>query len=81
MSEAEIFDKVKQVLMDDFEVEEELITKESSFYDKMGLDSLDAIDLIVNLNNIYNVDVDNKELENIRNIAELIAVIEKNLSK
>jgi len=81
MNEQEIFDKIKEVLIDDFEVEEELITKEASFYDDMGLDSLDAIDLIVNLNNLYDIDVENKEIEETRTIAQLIAVVQKNLSK
>ncbi|MCK4441855.1 MAG: acyl carrier protein [Sulfurovaceae bacterium] len=81
MSEQEIFDKIKEVLIDDFEVEENLITKDASFYDDMGLDSLDAIDLIVNLNNIYNIDVENKEIEETRTIAQLMNVVQKNLSK
>ncbi|NOZ91623.1 MAG: hypothetical protein GXO60_10115 [Epsilonproteobacteria bacterium] len=81
MSEQEIFDKIKEVLINDFEVEEQLIKKETSFYDDMGLDSLDAIDLIVSLNNIYNIEVDNKDIEEIRNIEQLIEVVQKNLPK
>jgi acyl carrier protein len=79
MSEQEIFDKIKEVLIEEFEVEEKIITKEASFYEDMGLDSLDAIDLVVSLNNIYNIEVDNRDVEEIRNIQQLIEVVKKNL--
>jgi len=81
MKDKDIFNKIKEVLIEDFEVEEELITLQASFYENLGLDSLDAIDLIVNLNNTYDVDIDNKEIEDIRTIEQLIAVIKKNIEK
>jgi acyl carrier protein len=81
MKDGEIFNKIKEVLIEDFEVEEELIKDEASFYEDLGLDSLDAIDLIVNLNNIYNIDVENREVEEIRTVAQLIAVVKKSISK
>jgi len=81
MKDKDIFNKIKEVLIEDFEVEEELITLQASFYENLGLDSLDAIDLIVNLNNTYDVDIDNKEIEDIRTIEQLIAIIKKNIDK
>jgi len=49
MTSEEVFNDSKVILSEEFEVEEELITLDASFYDEMGLDSLDAIDLVVKL--------------------------------
>jgi acyl carrier protein len=80
MSDNEILVEVKKVLMEDFEVEEAVITPAASFYDDLGMDSLDAIDLIVTMNNVFDIDVDNKAIENTKTIQELIDVVKSNLA-
>ena len=75
----EILIEIKKVLVEDFEIEDDAIKPEASFYDDLGLDSLDAIDLIVTMNNVFNIDVENKEIENTQTIEQLIAIVKKNL--
>jgi len=77
MKDEEILVEVKKVLIDEFEVEEEKITLDASFYEDLGLDSLDAIDLIVTLNNLYNIEVDSAESEEIRTVQNLIDIVKK----
>ena len=79
MSEEEILIEIKKVLIEDFEVEDDVIKPEASFYDDLGLDSLDAIDLIVTMNNVFNIDVENKEIENTQTIEQLITIVKNNL--
>jgi acyl carrier protein len=79
MSEEEILVGIKKVLIEEFEVEEEVIKRDASFYNELGLDSLDAIDLIVTMNNVFDIDVDNKEIENTKTIQQLIDVVKHNL--
>ena len=81
MNEEEIFIELKKVLMDEFEVDEEKITPNASFYEDLELDSLDAIDLIVTMNNVYNIDVDNKSMEEILTIQQLIDTVKKYITK
>ncbi len=80
MSDEEILVEVKKVLMDEFEVEESVISPEATFYEDLGLDSLDAIDLIVTLNNFYNIEVEPTESEEIRTIQNLIDIVKKYIS-
>jgi len=77
MSDEEVLIEVKKVLMEEFEVEESLINPEASFYEDLGLDSLDAIDLIVTLNNFYNIEVEPTESEEIRTVQNLIEIVKK----
>ena len=77
MKDEEILVEVKKVLVEEFEVAEENVTTEASFYDDLGLDSLDAIDLIVTLNNLYDIEVAAEESEEIRTVQNLIDVVQK----
>ena len=81
MNEEEILVELKRVLMDEFEVDEEKITPDASFYEDLELDSLDAIDLIVTMNNVYDIDVDNKSMEEILTVQQLIDTVKRYTSK
>lgn len=81
MNEEEILIELKKVLMDEFEVDEEKITPNASFYEDLELDSLDAIDLIVTMNNVYNIDVDNKSMEEILTVQQLIDTVKRYITK
>jgi len=81
MNEEEILNELKKVLIDEFEVDEAKITLEASFYEDLELDSLDAIDLIVTMNNVYNIDVDNKSMEEILTVQQLIDTVKNYIAK
>ena len=81
MNEEKILVELKKVLMDEFEVDEEKITPNASFYEDLELDSLDAIDLIVTMNNVYNIDVDNKSMEEILTVQQLINTVKRYVDK
>ncbi len=80
MTNEEIFNDLNVILSEEFEVENNLITLDASFYDEMGLDSLDAIDLVVNISDKYNIDIGNKAIEETKTIQELIDAIQKHLN-
>lgn len=75
MKDEDVLVEVKKVLMEEFEVEEGLISPEATFYEDLGLDSLDAIDLIVTLNNFYDIEVEPSESEEIRTVQNLIDIV------
>jgi len=75
MTRLKVFEDLKTILNEEFEVENELITLEASFYDEMGLDSLDAIDLVVRISDKYNIDISNKVLEETKTIQQLIDAV------
>ena len=79
MKDEEILVELKKVLLEEFEVEEGDVRPEATFYDDLGLDSLDAIDLIVTLNNLYNIEVDSADSESIRTVQDLIDIVKKNV--
>ena len=51
------FDKVKDVIMDKLGVEEDKITSEASFIDDLGADSLDTVELIMQLEEEFGLEI------------------------
>ena len=80
MATNELFQRVKTVFVEEFEIEESLITKESLIFDELGLDSLDSVDLIVALEKAFNFKIDRANdgpiIAQIRSIQDIISYVE-----
>lgn len=79
MSETEILEKLTAVLVEEFEVEPEEVTLEADFFKDLDLDSLDAIDLIVNMDKILGVPLKSQDAQKIRTVGDFIALIQSKL--
>ena len=73
-----IFEKVKAILSDQFDVEEDTITADTSIADDLGADSLDVVDLIMTIESEFEVEVPDEEIENVKTVGELVSFLELN---
>jgi acyl carrier protein len=71
-----IFEKIATILSTKKGIDKELIFIESSFED-LGLDSLDAVELISDLEDEFNVTIPNIELQNIKTIQQAVDGLQK----
>ena len=75
MTEQEIAERVKKILIKEFELKEEDLTPEASLYDELGLDSLDSVDLVVALEHEFKFKVvrnlDEEKIRSIRNLSDI----------
>ena len=71
-----LFEKVKAILSEQFDVEEDSITMESSITDDLGADSLDVVDLLMSIEDEFEVEVPDSEVENIKTVGDLVKYIE-----
>ena len=71
-----VFEKVKAILSEQFDVEEDSITLESSITEDLGADSLDVVDLLMSIEDEFEVEVPDSEVENIKTIGDLVKYIE-----
>lgn len=77
MDRNEIETKVKAVFRDAFEVDESEMVPEAKIFDDLGLDSLDKIDFVVELENAFNVKIrDDSRIKEIRTVEDLYVYIE-----
>ena len=75
LSKEQVADKVIAALIDIFELEPEKVVPEAHLYEDLDLDSLDAIDLIVRLEEETGQKIKMDELKNIRTVADIIETL------
>ena len=73
-----IFDKVKEILVDQLDVEEEKVTMEASIVDDLGADSLDLVDLVMSREEEFDVEIPDEQVENIKTVGDIVKYIEDN---
>ena len=71
-----VLEKVKTILSAQFDVEEDTITAETKIADDLGADSLDVVDLLMSIEDEFEIEVPDDEIENIKTVGELVAYIE-----
>ena len=71
-----VFNKIANMVSSKKGINKELITIDHSFED-LGLDSLDAVELIADLEDEFKVSIPNIELQQIKTVKEAVAGIEK----
>lgn len=73
-----MFEKVKGIIVEQLGVEEDEITMESSFVDDLGADSLDIVELIMALEEEFNIEIPDDEAEKIASVGDIIEYIKEN---
>lgn len=79
MTHDEIFTQVTTILSELFEIPAEDITMDSKLYEELDLDSIDAVDLVVQLKNALQKDIEPSVFRKVRTVRDVVDVIE-NLS-
>lgn len=73
----DIFEKVKELLVEQLDVDEELVTPEATITDDLGADSLDLVDLVMELENEFDTEIPDEDIQNIKTVGDIVAYIEK----
>ncbi|MCI9414440.1 MAG: acyl carrier protein [Clostridiales bacterium] len=74
-----VLEKVKAILSSQFDVEEDTINPETNIADDLGADSLDVVDLLMSLEDEFDVEIPDEEAEHVRTVGELVAYIEEHM--
>ena len=81
MSESEIEAKVKESIVDKLGVDAADVTPEASFTNDLGADSLDTVELIMEFEKAFDINIPDDKAEHISTVADAIAYIEENQGK
>ena len=77
MTEAEIAKTIKDILAADFDVDPEAIKPETNLFTDLDLDSIDAVDLVVRLQQETGKKVEPAEFKKIRTVGDVVAAVSK----
>ena len=75
-----IFDKVRDILAEQLDIDEDLITSESSIVDDLGADSLDIVDLVMSLEDEFDTEIPDEAIENIKTVGDIVHFIEETMA-
>ena len=74
-----VFEKVRTILVGQLGVDEDKITMEASISDDLGADSLDVVDLIMSLEEEFDVEIPDEDVENMKTVGDVVKYIEAKL--
>lgn len=73
----DIFEKVRDLIAERLDVaDKDSITEASSITDDLGADSLDVVDLVMDIEDEFSVDIPEEEVENIKTVGDIVKYIE-----
>ena len=81
MSSEEIFEKVKGVIVEQLGVAEGNITMKASFIDDLGADSLDIVELIMALEEEFDIEIPDSDAEKVVTVGDVVEYIKDNVAK
>lgn len=72
-----VFEKVKAILVDQLDLEEDTVTMEASIMDDLGADSLDLADIVMSIEEEFDIEVPDDQLQNIKLVGDIVKYIEE----
>lgn len=78
---ASIEEKVKQIIVDKLGVDEGEVTREASFQNDLGADSLDTVELIMEFEKEFDISIPDEQAENIQTVGHAITYLESSVDK
>ncbi len=79
-SQEEIYSKVVAILEELFEVDAESVTPESNLYQDLDIDSIDAVDLVVELKKYTGKKIQPDDFKQVRTVQDVVAEVDKLLN-
>ena len=71
-----IFERIKQMIIEELSVPEEKITMQARLAEDLGADSIDAVELIMNIEDEFSIQVSDEEAQNIKTVGDLVKYVE-----
>ena len=74
---SDISERVKKIVVEHLGVDESKVSDDASFVDDLGADSLDTVELVMEFEKEFNIDIPDEEAEKLRTVGDAVSYIEK----
>ena len=74
-----VFEKIKNILAEQLDADESEMTMETNIAKDLGADSLDVVELLMSIEDEFEVEIPDEEIENIKTIGDLTEYIQNNI--
>ena len=72
-----IFEKVREIIVEQLDVEEEKVTLTANVQDDLGADSLDIVDLVMSFEEEFDMEIPDEQVETIKTVGDIVKFIEE----
>ena len=70
-----VFEKVRELLVDQLDVEEDVVTMEANIQSDLGADSLDVVELVMSIEEEYDIVITDERAGNVRTVAQVVEML------
>ena len=75
-----VFEKIKTLLADQLEVDAEEMSLDTKIAEDLGADSLDVVELLMSIEDEFEVEIPDEEIENLKTIGDVVEYIQNNMA-
>lgn len=76
-----VFEKVREIIATQFNIDEDEITMDTAFRDTLNADSLDLVELVMALEDEFGLEIEDEDMEGIKTVGDAIEYINKALGE
>ena len=73
-----VFDQVKDIIVEELSLDAELVTMEARLSEDLGADSIDAVELIMKIEDTFDVSVSDEQAQAIKSVGDIVRYLEEN---
>ncbi len=73
-----VFEKIKEIIVDELGIDESKITMDARFREDLGADSLDAVEIIMQIEEEFGVEINEEVIQDMKVIGDIVKYIEEN---
>lgn len=74
-----VFEKIKAILIDQLDADEDSVTMSALIADDLGADSLDVADIVMSLEEEFDIEVPDEQVVNMKTVGDIVRYIEENV--
>ena len=71
-----VFDKLKEIIMDQLDVEEDEVTMDANIQEDLDADSLDMVDFVMSVEEEFDLKIEDEDVEKIKTVGDIVSFIE-----
>jgi len=73
------FEKVKEIIVEQLDVQADQVTEEASFIEDLGADSLDTVELVMALEENFDIEIPDEDAEKIKTVRDAVSYIDEHV--
>lgn len=74
-----VFDKVKEIIVKELKIEADKVTLDAKLKEDLGADSLDAVEIVMDIEDEFDLEIDDSAAESVTTVGDLVKAIEQNV--